>query len=208
MYSGTSVWAGHAHWQSTTRWYQSGCWVSVGFKAGAPQHAPRRSPPAAPDRLRATAEEVTPAEREYKGAARLPAAAPLPAGLQCLVVRVRLDRRGNGFVRLGLVLPPAVRLIAGAKHVHGQSGAVRESRVARPHPDIPADVAGAALRSIRSPAIRHLSPRGVQAPLVIDPGAAERAGPCRLSSKPCGRPCAPAAIIPSRRRCRDIRRPA
>src|SRR5882762_2129732 len=33
MYSGTGVWAGQAHWQSTTLWKYWGSAVSVGFNA-------------------------------------------------------------------------------------------------------------------------------------------------------------------------------
>jgi hypothetical protein len=32
MYSGTGVWAGQAHWQSTTLWKYAGAAISVGFK--------------------------------------------------------------------------------------------------------------------------------------------------------------------------------
>jgi hypothetical protein len=40
MYSGTGVWAGQAHWQSTTLWKYSGAEMSVSFIATscAPDH--------------------------------------------------------------------------------------------------------------------------------------------------------------------------
>src|SRR6201999_2176705 len=36
MYSGTGVWAGHAHWQSTTRWKYSGAPIDVGSTPSLP----------------------------------------------------------------------------------------------------------------------------------------------------------------------------
>src|SRR6478609_3390486 len=39
MYSGTGVWAGHAHWQSTTWWKYSGLPMSVGFTLASSRRA-------------------------------------------------------------------------------------------------------------------------------------------------------------------------
>jgi hypothetical protein len=45
MYSGTGVWAGQAHWQSTTLWKYVGSEMSVGFTAwGALSEVPREAP--------------------------------------------------------------------------------------------------------------------------------------------------------------------
>src|SRR6185503_6812926 len=40
MYSGTFVWAGHAHWQSTTLWKYLGSRTSVGFTRLSPPRPP------------------------------------------------------------------------------------------------------------------------------------------------------------------------
>src|SRR5205085_784493 len=51
MYSGTGVWAGHAHWQSTTLWKYAGFAVVVGCKRASSRGSTRR---VAPGRVEST----------------------------------------------------------------------------------------------------------------------------------------------------------
>src|SRR5690606_33726637 len=131
MYSGTGVWAGQAHWQSTTRWKYSGLRISVGRTLPSPRV--RSLPGWSESRpIAGPAREVVHGSGAAHRAARLrtPGFAGPGSGWRMeprrsTMVPVRMDPNRRRWLVLGALLPlglVARRVRAGADDDVAQGG--------------------------------------------------------------------------------------
>src|SRR3954465_9761114 len=137
MYSGTGVWAGHAHWQSTTLWKYAGFAVVVGCKRASSRGSTRR---VAPGRVESTPAATSMLLRGFhyaaqgrpdsgtfvrQGQALRLAAAREPPGRECEPV-------GRLAEQLALPLVPAVlaqeRVLRGRVHRASHAGQPQPAR--------------------------------------------------------------------------------